>query len=233
MKLSVVIPNFYVERLSNLREIIASIQTGSLWPDEIIIWNNLDAQPIAFPGLKPEVLVVQSPRNVGSQARLLAAMMARGEWVLFLDNDTAVRRRTIENLVVHADRYANVDAVMTLEGREFIQGVPYARWPKVYGHGLKSPRNVYLTLGRGEIVRRRVLNRVIGSFPFDERTQMDDLHLSDAYDRSGVPVLVVPCEKGFSDLHDISMGGVGMCKDANWNARRDEVARAIREEGLS
>jgi hypothetical protein len=223
MKLTTIIPHYYVERTGNLRVIVNSLRSGTVTPDEIIVWNN-EREPVTIAG----ALVVQSPRNIGAKARLLAAMMARGERVLFLDNDIAVRRRTVENLLSWSGRYWARPTVVTLEGRERpFGGAPYGRWPKVYGRGTLEPTPVFLSLGRGEMLLRRDLLRVLPDFPFEDSTVMDDLHLSECYARCGYDVVVVPCVPGESDLEDLPMGGVGLCRQANFTEERTRVALTI------
>lgn len=239
MKLSVVIPHYYRERRANLDEIIASICLGSMWPDEVVIWNN-ESDPVKVTEPKGlPVLVVQSPRNVGAQARVIAALVARGERVLFLDNDVAVNRRTIERLyewsVLQEDRNRAMSSVVTLEGRERPVGWvgrSYSLWPKVYGHGIKIARAVWLTLGRGEMVKKDVLRTALAHFPLAETTAMDDLYLSYAYEKIGAQVLVVPCVAGESDLRELPMRGVGMCKETGYTERRNEAIQRLREEGM-
>lgn len=224
MKLSVVITHYFDERRSNAADIIASVHTGNVWPDEIIIWDNGPTPLELIRYRAPEIVHVRSSRNVGSQARVLAGLMARGERVLFLDNDTRLCRFTISNLLSWSDALGR--SVVTLEGRQ-AQGGHYSRWPKVYGRGLKNAQKVFLSLGRGELVHRSVLNEAAAHFPFGPSSEMDDMLLSQAYARIGADVVVVPCRAGRSDLEDISMGGVGACKTPNWNEKRDLVARTL------
>jgi hypothetical protein len=223
MRLTAIIPHFYWERTGNLRTIVDSLRSGTVVPEEIIVWNN-ERDPVTIAG----AFVVQSPRNIGAKARLLAAVMARGERVLFLDNDIAVRRRTVENLLSWSCRHWERPTVVTLEGRERpFSGAPYSRWPKVYGRGLREPAPVFLSLGRGEMLRRRDLLAVLPGFPFEDSTVMDDLWLSECFFRHEMSVVVVPCVPGESDLEDLPMGGVGLCRQATFNAERTRVALTI------
>jgi hypothetical protein len=216
--ITVVIPHFYSQRRDNLRRIIYSLDHGSMRIDEVLIWNN-DPELIHVHG----AYVIQSHRNVGCQARILAALMARGDRVLFLDNDVAVNHKTIENLVRWHDE---LGGVVTVEGRQAVRG-HYSQWPKIYGHGITTPTRLFLSLGRGEMVRRQDLNRVLHHFPFDPETKMDDLLLSQAYLKSKIPVHVIPCLRGVSDLQDLPMYGVGFCKEPNFYEQREKVASTI------
>jgi hypothetical protein len=77
------------------------------------------------------------------------------------------------------------------------------------------------------MVRRDTLLSVLGSFPFEDSTVMDDLWLSACYEENAVDVYVVPCVKGESDLEDLPMGGVGLCKTPGFNEERTRVALTI------
>lgn len=224
MSLSVVIPHYFEERTKNIVPIVSSLFSGTYVPDEVVIWNN----GAALPALPANVHVISSSRNIGPQGRFLAAMTARGKLILFLDNDVAVRPSTIANLV---GWHAALGGVVTLEGREGISGARYSSWPKFYGHGLDKPKKVFHTLGRGELVPRSIVNEAISGFPFGPESQMDDLLFSDALARAGVPVHIVPCSRGTSDLADLPNGGVGMCHESDYQDRRNAVLRNLR--GLS
>lgn len=222
MNISVIIPHYYAGRRANLEVIVRDLRAGSRVPDEIIIWNNEPGATIFV----NHALVVQSPRNLGAQARIVAAMMARGERILFLDNDISVHHQTVEELYDWSRAYEN--SVVTLEGRERPSPLtPYSRWPKIYGKGLSEPRAVFLSLGRGEMMKRSVLLSVVSDFPFDPTTVMDDLHLSNCFLKHGVNVHVVPSTTGVSDLKELQMGGEGLCKTPDFTEKRNEVARII------
>lgn len=224
MRLTAIIPHFYRERERNLPVIVESLHTGTLVPDEVIIWNNEKA-PVRVDG----ALVVQSPRNVGAQARFLAAMMARGDRVLFLDNDVCVNRKTVQNLYKWSTD--KPDSVVTLEGRTRpYVGSPYGHWPKLYGRGLKESHEVFLSLGRGEMMTRSRMMHAISIFPFETTTVMDDLWFSACCEEKNIPIYVVPCIPGESDLVDLQMGGVGLCKDPQFNALRDKTVKEIMDD---
>ena len=219
--ITAIIPHYYAERRSNLMIIVNSLLGGTLPPSEILIWNNEHNATIQVSG----ALVIQSPRNVGAQARVVAAMIARGERLLFLDNDMSVNDRTVENLYQWS---LKLDGVVTLEGRERPTPLtPYQRWPKIYGKGLTEPRPVFLSLGRGEMMRRSVLQSVASDFPFEPTTVMDDLHLSNCFMKRGVSVNVIPSKAGESDLRDLPMGGVGLCRTPDFVENRNRVAITI------
>ncbi len=218
--ITAIIPHFYEVREPNLAIIVDSLRSGSVAPGEIIIWHN-ERRPLTVAG----ALVVQSPRNIGAQARFLAALMARGRFLLFLDNDTAVRRYTLENLLHWA---RTLRGIVSLEGRiRPSPDAPYRAWPKLYGRALREPRPVDLSLGRGEMGDRRSVRRAILLFPFGPRGEMDDLWFSACCTAAGIPLRVVPCQRGASDLVDLPSHGVGLCRARDYFARRDATIREI------
>lgn len=219
-ELAVVIPHFFEERTANLTRIVETLERSSYPVDEIIVWNNA-TRTVQYPS---SVLMIYCPKNIGPQGRFLGAMVSRCKRILFLDNDTAVNEGTIANLV---GWQTALGGVVTCEGREGISGARYSSWPKFYGHGLPAPKKVFHTLGRGELIERTLLNEVIGDFPFGPEAQMDDLLFSDALARHQVPVHVVPCVRGTSDLVDLPMGGKGMCKEPDYQERRNAVIQTL------
>lgn len=218
---SVVIPHYFREREPNLRRIVDALAAGTVRPAEIIVWAN---EPLAEP--LPGAAVIGSHRNIGAQARFLAALAASGEWVLFLDNDVSPAPRTVENLL----HWARPDRIVTLEGRS-AGGKTYRESPKHYGRDVSEPLLVAVSLGRGEMVSRRALPRLLAHFPFAPDTVMDDLWLSAAAGREGMPILVVPAVAGDSDLVNLPEYGVGLSLRPEFYAERDAALAAIAGAG--
>ncbi len=219
--ISVVIPHYYARREPNLRLIVDALQAGTVRPREILIWAN---EPV-LQELRG-VSIIAAHRNVGAQARFLAALAALGQWIVFLDNDVSPESRTLETLL----DWAQADQIHTLEGR-LCSGGGYREAPKIYGHSIAAPVRVQLSLGRGEIVWRRALPRLLQHFPFDAGLVMDDLWFSAAAARQKVPIFVMPAAKGESSLRELPMYGEGLCLRREYYAERDaalsEVARAF------
>lgn len=220
MTVSVIIPHYFPERIPHLTRIVADLRAGSVPPDEILIWNN-ETQPLAS---LANVTIIQSPRNLGPQARFLAALMATSETVVFLDNDTTVNPDTIQTLLQGAERFPT--AILTLEGRHQ-RGASYREWPKVYGHQITSPHRVTMSLGRGELVRRSLVPSLVGEFPWDLSTIMDDLWWSAAAARLGIPIYVVPSVRKVSHLTDLPRHGTGASATRAYYASRDQTVREI------
>lgn len=220
---SAVVPHFFDERLPNLEVVVSQLLNHGA--QEVVIWNN-GQKKVSVPD--PRVFVVQSPRNVGCQGRFLAALMARGDYVFFQDNDVAVQSHTIANLLQWSEQFPA--SIVTLEARIAGPAESYSRWPKIYGHGLKEPRRADLSLGRGEMVPRKLLPRILQFFSFDETTRMDDIEFSAAAIRAQVPIWIVPARVSRSALSELSMRGVGMClAGSEFNRGRTEAIQTILE----
>ena len=225
---SVVIPHYYQEREGNLLEIMTALRTGSIKPVEIIIWCNGKLSSTVDLALRetPGVSLVESSWNVGCQARFLAALVARGDYVLFQDNDVCVRRRTVENLL----RRAEPNAVVSLDGY-YVPPSGYLERSRCLGWNQPRSVRVNLTLGRMELVERATLLRVLRDFPFGHETEMDDVAFSAACKKNGVPIFVVPAPDRDFVFVNLPDGGVGLSKGMppSYVARRD---RASKELGL-
>ena len=104
MLVSAIIAHFYEVRWPNLPIIARALRSGSHPPHEILVWNN-EAQ-----GLPPidGVQVIQSHRNVGCMARFVASFVARGEWLLYHDNDMMCGPETVSSLLVWAQQLGEV-----------------------------------------------------------------------------------------------------------------------------
>jgi len=204
MSVSAIILAYREERWPNLPLIIAALLSGSVPPDEIIVWNN--GAPF---GPLVGAQVIQSHRNVGCKARFLAAMCAKGEYVLFHDDDLHVEYDTVRNLVSHAAE----NRVVSYQGRRLAPNKPYTAAYILDGSPSGKPELVDVSLGRLELVSRRTVNRLLSSIPFEDTTEMDDIWFSAAARDAGISCVVVPyCSgSGFVDLPD---GGVGSCVGA-------------------
>lgn len=218
MSVSVVVPHFYSAREPNLRVIVDAFMSGSVRPCEIIIWAN---EPIRseIPGAS----VITSHRNLGAQARFIAALASVGDHVLFVDNDTEPQPRTVENLL----RQSFPHRISTLEGRIY-NGAPYRATPKVYGRDIRAERIVDLSLGRGEMVPRPLLRRILAVFPFG--AGMDDMMFSESARIAGASIYVVPCIEGESALTNLQECGAGMSREPGFYSERDALMRGMVSE---
>ena len=228
---SVVIPHYYVEREKNLHEIVKALCSGTVLPIEIIIWCNTELilQSSVFEFFNDDdrvtsVRFIESSWNVGCQARFLAALVARGDYVLFQDNDVCVRRRTVENLLHRAEP----NTVVSLDGY-YVPPIGYTMRSRCLGWHQPRPVSVNLTLGRMELVERKTLLRVLRDFPFGPETEMDDVAFSSACKKNGVPIFVVPAPDRDFVFVNLPDGGVGLSKGMppSYVARRDSASKEL------
>jgi hypothetical protein len=222
MRITAIIPHFFTERLRNLSMAIESLRASAPTPPiEILVWNN--DVPL-MPGIADGASVIQSPRNIGCQARFLAALMARGDYVLFQDNDLRVQRRTLENMAAWAEHIPN--SIISLDGYAIPVGAGYGARRAV--SGVTEPERISVTLGRLELMERALLLRLLADFPYGDGARMDDLELSAAAARAGIECWVVPtgADSGYVNL---PTGGVGACLTPDHYEERDRVYRRLFE----
>ena len=216
MSISVVVPHYYVQRERNLLMLVHALLAGSVVPDEIIFWANA---PI-YIKLPDEVSVIQSHRNVGAQARFIAALTAGGDYVVFHDNDVAVGRGTIKDLLGWSEKMPA--SIISIDGRNF-NGPDKRYTSTTLVQSPTRPMRVDISLGHLEMVRRTDVPRILATFPFGKEARMDDLQWSAAAARAGVPIFAVPADA----VTALSMGGVGSCKEPDHYRERDRLCQTI------
>jgi len=216
MSISVVVPHYYQERNRNLLSIIASLRRGTIIPDEIVIWANSPINNVILTGAS----VIQSHRNVGAQARFIAALTAVGDYIVFHDNDVMVGKRTLEHLLEWSEKMPA--SIISVDGRNF--NGPEKRYTSTtLVQSPAHPTRVDISLGHLEMVRRTDIPRILATFPFGEEARMDDLQWSAAAARAGVPIFAVPADA----VTGLSMGGVGSCKEPDHYRERDRLCQTI------
>jgi hypothetical protein len=211
---SVVVPHYPRERNENLALVLGGVKAA----DEVIIWNNTGSDISGWLPQTSQVRVIQSHRNLGPKARFLAALAARGDLVLFQDNDVALLPDALELLVGYAERLPH--SVLTLSGR-VVRGGSYRGSVLVRCPDRIVP--VDISLGQAELIERSALPRILGHFPFEDATRMDDLHFSAACKSARYPVLAVP---GLC-FRDLDMHGVGSCKQPDHYAEREALCARL------
>lgn len=229
-RVTVIIPHYFAERAPHLVRIAADLHRSTLPPAEVLVWNNDRAETL--PDLsRSGMTVIQSPRNEGCQARLLAIprVSDTSDYLCFLDNDVTVEPQTLASLVAWAVRLPG--AIVTLEGREARPvGQPYEQWPKHKGARLTAPVRVAMSLGRGELVPTPVARRMVTRFPQGDTGRMDDLWWSACAAWEQVPIYVVPCTPGVSGLVNLPEFRTGISRLPNYGAARNAALAAIRSQ---
>lgn len=217
MKISVVIPHFYSAREPNLRVIADTLRAGTVPPDEILVWNN-DVAIAPIDGVQ----VFESPRNLGCLGRFVASYAARGEYILFHDNDMAVAPTTVERLLLWAKKIPH--SIVSVDGWSFTAEKNYSQGVKTlqYGTSVRLPMSVDVTPGHIELLDRSTLYKILSVFPFEDSTVMEDLWFNACAQRVGVKRYVVPTD--FKYLPDY---GMGISTSSTFNEERDALCRKI------
>lgn len=218
--ITAIIPHYFNQRASSLIAACDALMRGSVKPDEILVWNN--DQPLGF--TMRDVSIIQSHRNLGPQARFLAALAAKGELIFFQDNDVAVQAETLRHL---RDQYVqDPDEVCeSLEGRRLTDGrYRSSTW---FRPGLQE-EGVDITLGRGELVHKGTVRQALQYFDWD--SPMDDLAFSFALRKLRVPIWVVPVAKA-AGLTQLPEGGVGSRFDEQHYQIRDQLCQQLWKGG--
>jgi GT2 family glycosyltransferase len=83
--------------------------------------------------------VIQAPRNYGCLGRFIASYAARGEYVLFQDNDTCVTKDTVLQLLLAAQDIPN--SICSIDGWSFTADKTYTNGVKTlcYGYPIGGP----------------------------------------------------------------------------------------------
>ncbi|SFP88755.1 Glycosyltransferase, GT2 family [Amycolatopsis arida] len=222
---SVVIPTY--GKWEYTRRCLASIETNlPTTPFEVVVVDDASPDDAADRVARcPGVRLVRAPRNLGFVGACnLGAEHARGELLMFLNNDTEVRPGWLDNLVDTLDTRPDVGLVgaklVYPDGRlQECGGIIWSDgtgWN--YGRGepadephFQTVRDVDYCSGAAILVRREVFDRVGG---FDARyapAYYEDTDLAFAVRAAGMRTLVQPASvvvhhEGVSNGTDTSSG---------------------------
>jgi FkbM family methyltransferase len=105
---SIIILNF--NRLNDVRSCLESIRRNTPEPHEIIVVDNASTDgSLDYLRTLSDITLVENPTNLGCPpARNQAIALAKGDFVVFLDNDTIVTPGWITNFIEHARRNSNI-----------------------------------------------------------------------------------------------------------------------------
>jgi hypothetical protein len=167
--------------------------------------------------------MIRPHENLGSQARFIAALCAKSDWILFQDNDVAVGRRTIEALLRYSEQ-VGAPCVMSVDGRRLTVDSLYTKseWIRT----AQKLERIDISLGHVELVPRQVLPQILTLFPFGNDGRMDDILFSSACAHSGVPLYVAPLVQD-ENIVEFPNRGIGACYDADHYAERDRLCQRL------
>lgn len=218
---SVIIPMFWPERRKNLRPIVQALRVSTIAPIEIIVWNNDTPLTEVLP---PEVSVIQCYRNVGCKARFLAAMCAKGDYVLFHDNDLTIHPRTLEQLLDFSERAPN--SIVACGWGRRLNGGLYSQSEPVDGALITQPTPVDLSFGRCELVSRALVNSLLSELPFDETMTHDDVWFSYVAAKHQINRWIIPTS-GTRGQTDIEGHDQGIWHSPGFYRDRDVICRQL------
>lgn len=230
--ITAVIPHWYDERFPTLERGIVALQTGTVRPEQILIWDNTNCLAPTWDRWA-DVHVIRSSTNIGACGRFLAALLAKTPWVWFQDNDVVVQPETLERARAYAELAQGYHdpAIFSLEGR--IQpnaDRPYRRWNKIHGHGL-TDRGIPVTisLGRAELTAVEVVRALVPTLPWGGDLSMDDIWWSYAAERHSPPIprVVIPTVAGQSSITEAKTAGTGFCHTPGFYETRDQLVRTL------
>jgi GT2 family glycosyltransferase/ubiquinone/menaquinone biosynthesis C-methylase UbiE len=231
MLASIIIPNW--NGLNELRPCLAAIAVNTLVDDyEVIVLDNGSEEPGVEDAVKPypKVRLIKEPVNHGfARGNNIAARQARGEYLVFLNNDTLPRRDWLRPLVemqrsVPAAGIVGsklVDAAdNTLYTGSYFQAAinAYADAGRNYPKGYADkPRECEVYVGCGILMRKELFDAVSG---FDERyfQGYEDFDLCLKVRERGLKVMYCP-ESAVEHVENVSM------KKLSRRARRSSKER--------
>jgi GT2 family glycosyltransferase len=176
---SVVIVSY--QALARTRRCLEALRAASdpAHPIEILVADNGSSDGSAeFLAAQPDVVLLRHEENLGApRARNLALRHARGEWIVFLDNDAIVTPGWLARLRWHADADPLVGCVCPVSDRAAHgQQIPYEGDDSLAAIAAFADTRAGTYRRRGRygllftsfcvLVRRQVLERIGG---FDER----------------------------------------------------------------
>ena len=165
MHLSIVIPAFNEERLieSCLESISASCANHHAHglTTEIIVVDNNSTDRTAHLAREAGAHVVFEPINQIGRARNAGAAAATGDWLLFLDADSALSPELLADIVAMIDEGNSVGCGSTLA----MDGLPW--WANGIFHLWRGMSKTFQWAAGALIVCRRDAFHDVGGFPLD------------------------------------------------------------------
>jgi len=217
--ITAIIPHYFKEREDNLQRIMDSYKTSSV--SEVIIWDNTGELKLKG----DNIVVVNSPKNVGCKGRFLAAMMADNDVILFQDNDVCVEDGTIEYMKSKLH-----DNIVTLDGRILCDDGAY--FAKDYlqndsNHIVRPPKqtDVVISLARVEMMKKSTFLQIFITSYFDEM-EMDDIWLSWIAHTLSVGI-IVPEHKDGCGFINLDERNAGASHVPTHYDKRDELCKRL------
>lgn len=225
MKITAIILSHYKERQNNLPRIIEDLLSGTVKPDEIVVF--IDNPEIEFED--DRVTIIRASKSFLPRIRFVLGMYFDSDYCFFIDDDLTVRSKTLENFAYHA--IANPGAILGLEGS--ILGDtdnPYADDTPVNRGGKLIPVDIIIRTYFVPVSVLRFGVEIQQEYPELPQESLDDVYLclGNLFINKGFN-FVIPVDKD-SDLTELDEAGVGQSRSGKHYENRNYVCRYLMEE---
>ncbi|MGH2661163.1 MAG: glycosyltransferase family 2 protein [Actinomycetota bacterium] len=191
---------------------------GQTFPDlEVIVVDDGSDPPLQLEGTDPKVSVVRLPESRGvSAARNAGLAHAKGNWVMFLDDDDEIVPEMLEISLQAASRSELPPPVAVVSGIEIVKpdgSIQVVRLPASLPKGRDyflegAPKGRAFTVGNTLVIPRKLLVE-IGGFDEELRSAVHSelfLRLNAACSIEAVPVVTYRIKRhGGEHVHDNAM----------------------------
>ncbi len=221
--ISAIILNYWPQRLGNIARIIKDLNSGTVKPDRIIVWNN-DSNTKIEPHLGNQICI-NSSYNFHCLVRYAMGLISESDHCLFIDDDLTVRRDTLEFLVKKSRLFP--EAILGFYGKDIGLG---GNHPYTSGHDIKdvdTTTEVDMVLGRIHFCKR---TKLANAFKLETEVDLlingvveEDIVLSMANK-------IFEMESNYifpNRVIELDEGGVGYHYTKNHYPRRDESLKRI------
>ncbi len=225
MKTAAFILSHYKEREQNITKIIESLISGSVKPDQIIVFN--DNPEIDYYNYYATCINCASTMPVFSRFSLGSCLDA--DRILYIDDDLSVGPKTLENFIKYANKYP--DYLLGLEGNILSQTSdnPYTDGLSVDRGNKEQEVDIIIrtyfvnSLSLAQAIYTRELFK--DQLP---KKSVDDviLCMSNKYQYSGKNLVIPVNEK--SDVIELNSAGVGQCTNPEHYINRNLACKILR-----
>lgn len=220
MTIATIILTHYPERANNLKRIIGDLQTGTVVPDKIYVWNDC-------PNMKrdPRVHWIESSQDLPVSRRFALGMLTGCDYCFFIDDDLTVNKQTLENFVTYAEMRPN--AILGVEGNiNAYDPNPYTKGGTIYRGEVLVQVDIII---RTYFVPTKALPylflmRLKYNFP---EQSIDDVALCLGYKYEGKGECWVIPVTPETDVKEIDDGKVGQCMKPGHYENRDYVCKYL------
>ena len=218
IKLSIIIVSWNVRAL--LQKCLASIYRETKQPVEVIVVDNasIDGSADLVAKEYPQVKLIRNAKNLGfARANNQGVKSARGEYVIFLNDDTEIKSSALDTMVDFLDRHpeagiigarllnsdgslqrgtarqfptAKILATMLLGWHSFLLNKPWLRKYYLLDEKFERDTEVDQVMGASLMTRQALLKR-LGSFCEEFWIWFEEVDLCQRYRAAGHRIFVV------------------------------------------